>query len=117
MTIRLKIADNFMRMPIGRGKGGTREGAFRMGHLSPKIKQSIENDEILEVDFTDMMGLDYSFLDEAFGGLVFEEKIDTQKVLNTIKFFSEKSYFDLFIQNAIDRICEDGGMSRKQRNV
>ncbi len=65
-----------MRMSIGRGKGGTRgEEAFRIGHLYSKIKQAIENGEVLEVDFTDMMGLDYSFLDEAFGGFVFEEKI------------------------------------------
>ncbi len=117
MTIRLKIAEEFMRMPIGRGKGGTRGGeAFRIGHLYPKIKRAIENGEILDVDFTDMIGLDYSFLDEAFGGLVFEEKMDAQKVLETIKFLPEKSYFDSFIQNAIDRICEAGGMPRQRRS-
>ncbi len=87
-----------------------------MGYLSPKIKRAIENDEILEVDFTDMMVLDYSFLGEAFGGLVFEEQIDAQKVLNTIKFFPEKSYLVPFIQNAIDHICDAGGMPRQLRN-
>ncbi len=92
MTTRLNIADEFTRLPIGRGKGGTRGGeAFRMGHLSPKIKHAIKNDEVLEVDFTDMMGLDYFFLGEAFGGIVFEEKIDAQKIINTIKLFPEKS--------------------------
>ncbi len=101
---------------MGRGKGRTKGGeAFRVGHLFPKIKQAIENDEILEVDFTDMAGLDYSFLDEAFGGLVFEEKMEAKKVLATIKFLPERSYFDSFIQNAIDRICEAGDMPRQRR--
>ncbi len=101
---------------MGRGKGKTKGGeAFRVDHLSPKIKQAIENDEILEVDFTDMAGLDYSFLDEAFGGLVFAEKMDAKKILETIKFLPERSYFDSFIQNAIDRICEAGKISKQRR--
>ncbi len=62
MTIQLKMAEEFTRLPIGRGKGGTRGGeAFRRDHLFPKIKRAIENGEILEVDFTDMLRLDYSF--------------------------------------------------------
>ncbi len=116
MTIRLEIAKEFSPVPMGR-RGGNKKGgeAFRVGFLSPKIKQAIEKGEILEVDFTGMLGLDYSFLDEAFGGLVFAEEMDAQKVLDTIKFLPEKSYFDSFIQNAIDRICEAGGIDRQQR--
>ena len=117
MTIRLNIAEEFTRVPMGRGIGGTNGGeAFRIVHLSPKIHQAIKNGEILEVDFTDMATLDYSFLGEAFGGLVSEEKMDAQKILDTIKFLPEKSYFNTFIQNAINLICDAGKMPRQRRS-
>ncbi len=117
MTTQLNIAKEFSPVPMGRRGDDKKDGeAFRVGFMSPKIKHAIEKGEILEVDFTDMLGLDYSFLDEAFGGLVFAEGMEAQKVLDTIKFLPEKSYFDAFIQDAINRICEAGGMPRQRRS-
>ena len=100
MTLCINIAKEFSPVPIGRHRiDGDKSGeAFREDILYPKIRVAMEKQEILEIDFDGMYGLPSSFLEEAFGGLVREKKLNSDDILRTIKFRPKKSHFDLYIE-------------------
>ena len=102
MTLRINIAEEFSPVPIGRYRDdGEKSGeAFREDILYPRIQVALEKQEILEIDLTGMYGLASSFLEEAFGGLVREKGLNSDDILRTIKFLSEESHFDLYIECA-----------------
>ena len=108
MTLRLIISTEFSPVPIGRHReDGDKSGeAFREDILYPKICEAMKKQELLEVDFTGMYGLSSSFLEEAFGGLVREKRLNPDDVLRTIKFLPENSHFDLYINLTKEYIKE-----------
>ena len=76
-TVTLSIADQFSRFPAGRfltdGEfSGTR---FRTEYLTPALK-GLGETQRLKVTFDGVAGLGSSFLEEAFGGLVRDERLE-----------------------------------------
>ena len=109
MALRLNIAQDFSPVPIGRYRtDGNKSGeVFREELLYPRIRSALDKGESLEVDFTGMMGLNASFLEEAFGGLVREhDDLTSEKILQAIKFLPENSYFDTYIEVTKEYIQE-----------
>ena len=110
MMMRLDIAREFSPVPIGRSKDdGKRSAAnFREDVLLPKIERAIKNGEILEVDFSGIAGIDPSFMDEAFGGLVRVHNLSSDNVLKSLRFVSKHPYFDPLFDN-LRKIIKDEG--------
>ncbi len=71
-TITLNVAKEFSPTPGFRTKdeGPFPAVDFRDKLLFPKLKDAIENDDILLVDLDGSSGYGTSFLEEAFGGLI-----------------------------------------------
>jgi hypothetical protein len=53
---------------------------FRRRVLLPKLTEAISKNEKLEVDLDGTTGLGMGFLDEAFGGLILDEKLKYEDV-------------------------------------
>lgn len=81
---KIKIAEDFSKYPGPRlSKVGKNSGEeLRENVLLGKIQDAISKNEVLIVDLDGVFGYAASFLDEAFGGLVFKNNIrieDLQK--------------------------------------
>lgn len=63
---------------------------FRKEVLSPKIKEAIEKNIKLTVDLDGAAGYGTSFLEESFGGLIREEHIAYNKILDTLILISNE---------------------------
>ena len=85
MTKRIVIAEEFSRYPAGRfsDDGPFNGTTFRQEHLVP----ALQNSDKVEVIFDGVAGFGYSFLEEAFGGLIQKEGMD-KSFLDTRLFFS-----------------------------
>jgi len=83
----INIAKEFYKRPAGREKNeGNYTGQhFREQILTRKMKEAVNQHEILIVDFegTTMMGS--SFLEESFGGLVRVDKLKSSDILKFLK--------------------------------
>ena len=109
MTIKLNVAERFTPMPIGRYRTDNPEisgQVFREEILVPMVRQAIQEKKILEVDFEGMEGLNASFLDEAFAGLVRSGEWTAKQVLQTVRFVPEKTHYAPYIQNVKEFIQE-----------
>lgn len=108
MAMVLKVASEFSPVPIGRYKGDSDKSGevFREDFLFPRISEAMKQGDVLIVDLEGMEGLSSSFLEEAFGGLVRENKLSPEDVLRTLKFKPENSYFDPYIENTKKYIRE-----------
>ena len=84
-TKKIGFAEEFSRYPAGRFRrdGPFNGTTFRQEHLVPALR----NFDKVEVNFDGVAGFGYSFLEEAFGGLVQKEGMD-KKFLDTRLFFS-----------------------------
>ena len=84
-TKKIAFAEEFTRYPAGRYRrdGPFNGTTFRQEHLVPALR----NFDKVEVNFDGVAGFGYSFLEEAFGGLVQKEGMD-KKFLDTRLFFS-----------------------------
>ena len=119
MAIKLNIAKEFSPMPIGRYRTDSPEESgetFREDILIPRLRRAVQEKDIVEVNFEGMEGLNASFLDEAFGGLVRSGEWTADQVLQIIRFVPEHTYFDPYIKNARDYIREAGEHSREPDN-
>ena len=61
---------------------------YRDTILVPKMEGAIESKEKLHIDLDGTLGYASSFLDEAFGGLVFKNGFKIGEVLSTLVFIS-----------------------------
>lgn len=100
--MKIKIATDFSRIPCARflSEGDYPGEEFREKILLPKIKEAIEKNEKLEIDLDGTAGLGTSFLEESFGGLIRIDKLDYDKILNTISFIStdDPEYIDEILE-------------------
>jgi hypothetical protein len=93
--IKLKVAKEFSRTPGPRYK---REGShsgelFREDILFPFISRAIKENCVLSVDLDGALGYGTSFLEEAFGGLIRENKIAYELILKHLEIISiEEDY-------------------------
>ncbi|HCT40867.1 MAG TPA: hypothetical protein DF427_06800 [Moraxellaceae bacterium] len=80
----INVSTQFSKFPAGRYRtDGKNSGQrFREEFLAPAIKNNEFNKVIINFDGVLMGGS--SFLEESFGGLVREEKIDANTIINKI---------------------------------
>ena len=106
MTITLDIAEKFTPTPIGRFRAdGKRSGeVFREDILRPELADAAQKGEQLVIDFSGMVGVNPSFLEEAFGGLVrvpdpkHGKTLSADEIFRLVKFYSDKPYFNPYIK-------------------
>ena len=99
---KIKIADDFSSTPGPRyEKEGDFSGElFRKKILLPLVKKAILEKEKLEVDLDGTAGYGTSFLEESSGGLIREENLQYDNVINCIQLISfEKIYLIEDIKN------------------
>ena len=111
---KIAIALEFSDLPSGRliADTGDKSGeAFRENLLLPALKKAIAENTALTIDLTGMRGLNGSFLDEAFAGVIRKQCIkglDSEQLLKILDFVPKKTYFDPFIGNITDYVKEAG---------
>ena len=97
------IAEDFTRVTGGRepneGSGDGR--SFREDFLVPALKQADE----VHIDMRGCQGLAWVFLDEAFGGLIRENKFSQAELQKKLTFNDDKSY-RTYVSSVWDMIDE-----------
>lgn len=90
--MKLNIATDFSVAPGSRyaheGKFSGQD--FRTQVLLPMLRKAIEQNCILEVSLDGTAGFGTSFLEESFGGLIRENKIDLQTIKKSLKLISQE---------------------------
>ena len=111
MAIKMNIAREFSPMPIGRNRADnpdTSGEVFRDKWLRPMLHRAVKEKDIVVLDLEGMDGLNATFMEEAFGGLVRSGEWTADQVLQIIRFVPEKTHYDLYIKNVKDVIREAG---------
>ncbi len=90
--MKIKIATDFSRIPGARypEEGDFSGQEFRKEILLPLLKKAMQEKVKLTIDLDGTAGLGTSFLEEAFGGLIREDKLDYIQVIGTLEFVSEE---------------------------
>ena len=98
--MKIDVANDFTDEPYGRYRSNGREGdkrsaqAFREDILCIKLKEAIEKDKILTIDFTGLtVGLGSSFIEEIFGGLI-RDGFSKEEILKHIEIKALFPYFE-----------------------
>lgn len=96
-SIEIKIARDFTPTP---GPRYIRESdidnsgeSFRKKILYPAFKKALEEKKRIIVDLDGTAGYGTSFLEESFGGLIREEKIEYQTIINNLEIISKEEEF------------------------
>ena len=93
--MQIVIAKDYSRTPGPRyiSEGAYSGEDFRKNVLCPKVKAAIQTGEQLEVVLDGTHGYGTSFLEEAFGGLIREDKLEYNKIITVLKIVSvEEDY-------------------------
>lgn len=92
MTTKLKISADFSDTPGPRYKSeGSHSGEeFRTSMLSNKVRDAIQNGDTLVVDLDGAQGYGTSFLEESFGGLIRDDKLDYDDIINHVDIISNE---------------------------
>ena len=106
MTIRLNVANKFTPFPMGRYREDGKRSAqvFREDILLPKILHALQKNDILELDFNGMKGINPSFMREAFCALVSKHGLPSDDVLKVLRFSSKDPYFQRRFEKLKDLI-------------
>jgi hypothetical protein len=88
--MKIKIATDFTTAPGPRyiDEGKFSGELFRKEILFPKLKEALKHRCCLEVDLDGTAGYGTSFLEESFGGLIREDKLDLDTINKSIKIIS-----------------------------
>jgi hypothetical protein len=108
--ITLKIASDFSPTPGPRYivEGDWSGELFRKKVLSPRINEAIRQNSQIEVILDGTAGYGTSFLEEAFGGLVREEKMDYDQIAKCLLITSvEEDYLVTDIMQYLDEANQD----------
>jgi hypothetical protein len=94
--MKLSVARAFSEFPAGRhpDDGPYSGERFREEFLVPNLKS---DDSILEVDLDGTMGYGSSFLEEAFGGLVREHRLDLKTLNKRLKLKDSRKIYEKII--------------------
>ncbi len=105
MTL-LKIAKVFSTTPGPRSESeGPFSGQlFRKTVLAPAVTKAIEQNEILTIDFDGTEGYGTSFLEEAFGGLIRNEKISHAALNKHLQYISKEEPY--LIEDILEYLCD-----------
>ena len=98
----INVAKDYSPMVGGRyiedGEGNATE--FRKKFLVP----ALEKKERIVIELDGIAGYPSAFIDEAFGGLVREEKFSSEFVLEHIEFCSQRSSYEATKESIVDHI-------------
>lgn len=105
MSKTINIAEDFSMYPSGRIiEDGPYSGQkFREEHLVPALK---DGHETITIILDEVRGYPSSFSDEAFGGLVREEKFDKDDLLNRLNITFSEPYYEPYKNDIIKYIKE-----------
>ncbi len=93
--ISITIANDFSKTPGPRliVEGAFSGEKFRQEVLAPKVAEALKDGKVLLVDLDGTAGYGTSFLEEAFGGLIRQDKYSCSDLKRILKFKSqEESY-------------------------
>lgn len=104
--IDLSIARQFSRTPGPRyiDEGEFSGELFRNEVLAPLVKQALESGAELHVNLDGTAGYGTSFLEEAFGGLVREDRFPAEEVIHLLQFTSKEE--DYLVEDILGYIAE-----------
>lgn len=90
--VNISIVENFSRTPGPRyiSEGEYSGELFRKSILLPNVKKAMETGDDILVDLDRASGYGTSFLEEAFGGLIREDKIPYDYLKNHMKIKSDE---------------------------
>ena len=108
MTLRINIAREFSPILMVRHKQKDMKSGeeFREEILLPRVRQAVQERTILQIDFDGLKGINLSFLDESFGGIVRAGEMSAEDLLKILEFIPEKSYYDIYIDKTKNFISE-----------
>ncbi|UTC97552.1 STAS-like domain-containing protein [Treponema denticola] len=91
----IKVSKDFSSTPGPRYiKEGDYSGElFRTKLLAQAVIDAIENEDEISVDLDGTAGFGTSFLEESFGGLIRENKLDYHKIIKYLKLISTEEEF------------------------
>ncbi|HEX8268873.1 MAG TPA: STAS-like domain-containing protein [Flavobacterium sp.] len=91
----INIAHEYTRTPGPRyEKEGKFSGeVFRKNYFVPKIKKAIEEDKMIEVNLDGTSGYGTSFIEEIFGGLIREDKINYTELKRRLHIVSKEEEY------------------------
>ena len=92
MTTTLKISTEFSDTPGPRYKSeGAHSGEeFRTNILSRMVRDAIQSGDTLVIDLDGVQGYGTSFLEESFGGLIRDDKLDYNDIVRHIEIISNE---------------------------
>jgi len=87
-----RIADEYSKTPGSRyiSEGEYSGEDFRKNHLTKIIKEHINSGTEIIIDLDGTAGYSSGFLEEAFGGLIREEKFEFKEVIRILKIRSKE---------------------------
>jgi hypothetical protein len=109
-TVIIEIAKDFSPTPIGRTRKTGDQNAvdFRSDILIPKLLEAEKRGEVLEVLLDGVFAYTSSFLEEAFGGLLRDPRVDANLVKNHLRVICNSRAYEAarrdankYIQDAI----------------
>ena len=91
--MKINIAKEFSIAPVARFRsdGDCSGEEFREDWLLPKLKQASKSNPLI-VDIDDAAGYPYSFLEEAFGGLVRDKHFTADNLKSILKIEAHSGY-------------------------
>ena len=115
MPKKLDVAKEFTPTPIGRYRAdGSRSGeVFREDILRPALRAAAQTGEVLEIDFSGMVGFNPSFLEEGFAGLIRNpdpstgKKMTAKEIHEKIIFGSKVNYHKPYIEKLKKYILDE----------
>lgn len=91
-TMRIKVSQDFAFAPGARyeHEGPNSGERFRREILAPAVRRAIDTKQKLEIDLDGVAGYGRSFLEESFGGLIREDHLAYESILDTIIIVSKE---------------------------
>lgn len=90
--MKIKISNDFSKAPGPRYRSeGNHSGEeFRATILCPRLRQALDKNVQLLIDLDGTYGFGTSFLEEAFGGLIRNDKFSLKELNSVLSFVSEE---------------------------
>lgn len=106
LAMKISVLKDFTRAPGPRYifEGKNSGELFRENLLVPKLREAIARKTVLQIDLDGTAGYGTSFLEEVFGGLIREDKLEFSTIKRTLKF---KSTEDPFLIEEIEEYLLD----------
>lgn len=107
--IRISIAKDFSPVPAGpRRADGPKSGeVFREDLLLPKLRQAEKEGRTVEISLDGVEGIGYSFLQEAFGGLISKRHYTNERLKNLLRFAEHRDpVYPLYIRGIRECMAE-----------